>query len=221
LAITSLAAAALVGVTACGGGDDDSADDQVASLDDAVDTATDDTTAGTTDGTTDGTTARDAPDDVEEAVLAFAECMRDHGVDMPDPQVNGDGGVAIQVDGDNGVSEAEMEEAQQECEPLMANARGEVERDPEREAEMQAEMLEFAECMREHGIDMPDPQFDGDGRVTMRAGAGEDGEAGDEPDRDSDAFEAAAKVCNPDGTFGAAPGGGNREGPSMQSNEDG
>jgi hypothetical protein len=160
LALASLTVLALAGAGACGGDDDDGGEADVASLDDGSDDAT--------DGTTEGTAAEDAPEDVEEAVLAFAECMREHGVEMPDPSVN-EGRVAIAISGDNGVSEAEMEEAQKACEPLMANARGgEMQRDPEREAEMQQQMLEFAECMREHGIDMPDPEFGSDGRVTIR-----------------------------------------------------
>ena len=35
---------------------------------------------------------------------------------------------------------------------------------------MREQMLEFAECMREHGIDMPDPVFGDDGGVDDRAG---------------------------------------------------
>ena len=50
----------------------------------------------------------------------------------------------------------------------MQNALGDIEIDPEQKAEMKAEMLEFAECMREHGIDMADPVFSDDGRVTLQ-----------------------------------------------------
>ena len=50
-------------------------------------------------------------------------------------------------------------------------------------------MLEFAQCMRDHGIDMPDPTFDDDGRVQIDTGPGE------LPTRDSDAFNAAAEAC--------------------------
>ena len=38
---------------------------------------------------------------------------------------------------------------------------------------MREELLEFTECMRDHGIDMPDPVFGDDGRVTMEATPGE------------------------------------------------
>jgi hypothetical protein len=189
-----LAVASLAGtVTACGGsGGDDDASDDVASLDEASDEATDATTAGTA-----------GPEDMADAVVAFAECMREHGIDMPDPQINGDGGIAIAIEGTPG-NEAEMEAAQEACEPIMENARGDMEVDPEQEAEMQAQLLEFAECMREHGIDMPDPQFQGDGRVLNRMD--------EDVDPESDEFQAASEACGQDGMFMASAGPGGRRG---------
>ena len=71
---------------------------------------------------------------------------------------------------------------------------GEIELDPEQEAEMREQLLEFAECMRDHGIDMPDPVFYEDGRVTMSAEAGERFEPGDD-----ETFEAASEECGRDG----------------------
>src|ERR1051326_7169841 len=32
-----------------------------------------------------------------ERAIKFAQCMRDHGIDMPDPQTDGGGGVAINL----------------------------------------------------------------------------------------------------------------------------
>ncbi len=46
-------------------------------------------------------------------------------------------------------------------------------------------MLDFARCMRENGVDMPDPQFDGN-RVMMR---------GPEQRRPTDKMRAAEKAC--------------------------
>jgi hypothetical protein len=46
-------------------------------------------------------------------------------------------------------------------------------------------MLAFAECMREHGIDFPDPQFDGG--AVMVGGPGIDPE---DPE-----FQAAQEAC--------------------------
>ena len=143
---------------------------EVASLDDSVpDATTDDSAAGA---------ATDAPTDPEEAMLAFTECMRDHGVDMPDPQVAEPAtggapgrGAVIAVNGDP--DDPTFQEAEEACGPLMANVRGELDDDPARLAEMKQQMLDFAQCMRDHGIDMPDPTFDADGRVQLDAGPGE------------------------------------------------
>jgi hypothetical protein len=205
----ALAAAVTIGsLAACGGGGGDGNGAQVASIED---TSPDATTDGTTDGTTADTTA--APTDPEEAMLAFTECMRDHGVDMPDPQMSkpatggGKGGNAvIAVDGDP--NDPTFKKANEACEPLMANMRSQLEDDPAQLAEMKEHMLAFAQCMRDHGIDMPDPKFDENGRVTM------DGPPPD-AERDSDAFNAAAEECN-QGEGGpmiqASPGGGSDSG---------
>ena len=75
----------------------------------------------------------------------------------------------------------EMEAAHEACQPLMADAVGDFEPpDPEELERMQEQMLEFAECMREHGVDFPDPVFSGDGhrsrsRAERRSGADGDG----------------------------------------------
>ena len=100
-------------------------------------------------------------------MLEFAECMRDHGVDMPDPQFDGDGGGGGMIEMTADPDDEGFEEAQEACQPILEDAMGEIELDPEQEAEMREQLLEFAECMRDHGIDMPDPVFGEDGRVTM------------------------------------------------------
>ena len=49
-------------------------------------------------------------------------------------------------------------------EPASSGATGNPNESDNRKA-----MLDFARCMRENGVDMPDPTFEG-GRVTMRIG---------------------------------------------------
>jgi hypothetical protein len=178
----ALAGALLAGglLVACGDGGDPDA--EVASL--GTDAATEDTT--------DGTAADDGGAlDPEEAMLEFAECMRDHGVDMPDPQTDGNGRGMIAINGE--ADDPEFQEAQEACQPIMDEAMGDFEIDPEREAEMREELLAFSECMREHGIDMPDPVFSDSGgaRVEMEAPA-----SGDVPAFDDEEFQAAAEECN-------------------------
>jgi hypothetical protein len=61
--------------------------------------------------------------------------------------------------------------------------------------QLQDQMLQFAQCMRDHGIDFPDPQFDG-GRVTIGMG-GPDGskDGADLPDPNSKQFQDAQTEC--------------------------
>ena len=98
-------------------------------------------------------------------MLDFAECMRDHGVDMQDPQFGGDGEGGMIVLEEEAADRDEVQAAQEACEPILEDAMGDLQLDPEQEAEMREELLEFSECMRDHGIDMPDPVFGDDGRV--------------------------------------------------------
>src|SRR5438552_2071506 len=116
----------------------------------------------------------------EDKMRDFAKCMREHGVDMPDPKPAGDGGgMAITLGGKDGDT-SKLDSAQQACKHLMPNG-GEMK-------PMSAEELDKArkqaKCMREHGVDMPDP--DPNGRGAMRAG-----KVGDDPKK----FEDAAKAC--------------------------
>ncbi len=83
-------------VTACGSGSA-STDDGVASLEAGV-------AAETSDGieTNDGAAGEAAIVDPEEALLAFAACMRDNGVEMADPTVDADGNVQLARPGQGG-----------------------------------------------------------------------------------------------------------------------
>jgi hypothetical protein len=179
-------------LSACAGSDDDG-EPEVASLDDGTTdestpdgTATEDTATDAEGSTNEGST------DPQEAMLEFAECMRDHGIDMADPQFDGEGRGGITLEA-TPANEDELEAAQEACQPLLENARSEMELDPEQEAEMREQLLEFAECMRDHGIDMPDPQFSDDGGFVVQAGP-EGGGPREDPD-----FEAAAEECQTEG----------------------
>jgi len=209
MAGASMVALSVALLGACGGGSGDDADDasDVASLDDQ-DSSSDSSPDGTVTETTTAT-------DPEQAMLDFAECMRDHGIDMEDPQFDGEGGGGINLEA-TPENEDEIEAAQEACQPLLENARGNVELDPEREAELQEQMLAYAQCMRDRGIDMPDPVFSDDGFVVQQAGPG--GGSGGDPREDPD-FEAANEACQPDEGFG--PGAVNGSAPeNVTDNED-
>jgi hypothetical protein len=204
-AVTAAVALSVLG--ACASGDDDG-EPEVASLDDGT------TAASTPDGTATDGTANDeeGSTDPQEAMLEFAECMRDHGIDMADPQFDGEGrgGITLEATPEN---QADLEAAQEACQPLLENARGEMELDPEQEAEMREQLLEFAECMRDHGIDMPDPQFSDDGGFVVQAGP-EGGGPREDPD-----FEAAAEECQTEGGPGLFVEG-DEAGPSDEREDD-
>jgi hypothetical protein len=197
-AVVLLAAGALA---ACGGGGG-AASPEVASLDEQ--SATTDTANDESDE------SEPTPEDREEALLDYAQCMRDHGVDMPDPQISedGSGGILIEQREGSGMDpeSEEFQAAQKECESILEDGMGAIELDPEQQAEMQERLLEFAECMRDHGIDMPDPVFGEDGRVEIQAnGPGGDAEPSQDP-REDDDFQAAQEACQdemgPGGPFG-------------------
>lgn len=133
-----------------------------------------------------GSANPDAFDSPGEAALAFAQCMRDEGVeDFPDPQIDG-GRVQISPGGID-PDDPDVQAAQETCSPLLEQG-GDVEIDEERSAEVQAAALAFAECMRSHGIDFPDPQVDG-GRVLIGGGPGA------EFDPNSVEFQDALAAC--------------------------
>ncbi|WP_182886882.1 hypothetical protein [Microbispora sp. H10885] len=101
-----------------------------------------------------GTTAApsaSASTDLREAQLKFAQCMREHGVDMPDPDAQG----RVQIRARKG-EEATTREAMRACEHFMKNAVGD--RAGADDPQERDRMLKFAQCMREHGIDMADPK---------------------------------------------------------------
>src|SRR3954451_7735551 len=81
-----------------------------------------------------------------KAMLALASCMREHGVDMPDPKF--EGGRATQAI--KGGSPAQMRAAEQACAKYRAKIKAPELSEQER-AEMKKTALANARCMREHG----------------------------------------------------------------------
>lgn len=131
----------------------------------------------------------------QDAALAYARCMRENGVDMPDPVVStdGDGSVSIgqsRPDGGPSISKDDFREAEQTCRHLMEAAMPEA--GPPLSAEDMDKMLAFAQCMRENGIPMEDPSADGG----VRIGVSDNGSGGDGPPVNGADLEAAHTACN-------------------------
>lgn len=103
--------------------------------------------ACTSGGDTASPTATTADPDTQ--ALKFTRCMREHGVDMPDPEPGG--GIRIRVDKGQ---EAKVEAAQKACREFDPMGDGGRRGDPQN-ADHQ---LRMARCLREQGIDAPDPE---------------------------------------------------------------
>jgi hypothetical protein len=83
--------------------------------------------------------------------VAFARCMREHGINIPDP-VSGTEDAHHLLDGHG--SEPGWEGALQACQPVLPPGNGEIWTPSEQELE---QFVSFAACMRTHGIQMSDP----------------------------------------------------------------
>jgi hypothetical protein len=148
-------------------------------------------------GSTSGASPRDK---AFEGALKFSKCMRDHGVDFPDPQRAGSGGIKLTGRNIN-PNDPKTKSAQNACQKYMQIGGGET-LDPARRAKLQEAALNFARCMREHGVNIPDPKLSGKGGLTFqagpRAGGGQSGPrkglGGANPQ--SPKFKAAEKACN-------------------------
>src|ERR671937_2283819 len=125
---------------------------------------------GACGGSNDGGSPKSRADAAFEGALKFSKCMREHGIDMPDPQRAGGGGIKL-TGGKVNPNDPKTKAAQQACQKYMAKGGGET-MDPARRARLQEAALQFARCMRAHGDDMPDPKVSGNGGLTMQFGGG-------------------------------------------------
>jgi hypothetical protein len=141
------------------------------------------------DSSTTTTAPADSNADSEQAMLDFAQCMRDNGLpDFPDPVVGSDGSLSFgfrgQGAGDAGIDPGSdaFRTAMQACgDKLQGIAfggnRGQF--DP---TQLQDQLLAVASCLRDKGYDVTDPQLDftGGGPAGGQRGptAGSEGQTG-------------------------------------------
>jgi hypothetical protein len=144
------AVAALLALSACGGSDGGGG---VASAGGETNPAAEDT-------------ADTAPLDEGAQALVFAECLRDNGVDMPDPAPGQQGLIdAFRVVFAN-YDQATIEQAMAACEDLLPQF-AQMQDHSDKELE-----LALAECLREQGLDVPDNLF-GSGPLRFQEGIDE------------------------------------------------
>jgi hypothetical protein len=133
---TAAAVGALLALSACGGNEGDG----VASA------------GGEKSAAQPAETESSAPLDPDAQALVFAECVRENGVDMPDPDPGQQGLVDAfrAVSGD--YDRATLEQALGACQDLMPQY-------PQEHPTGDDWMLALAECLREQGLDVSDNPF--------------------------------------------------------------
>jgi hypothetical protein len=122
-----------------------------------------------------------------DQIRAYTKCMREHGIDMKDPEPasggGGSGGIGISVDGAEG--KEKVDKANAACKHLMPNG-GEPEKPS---AEQLDQARQTAKCLREHGIEVKEPTAEDPG-LDLSAGEG-----GNDPDK----VDKAMEECMPEG----------------------
>jgi hypothetical protein len=117
--------------------------------------------ASSTGGHTSASTASSSH--VSAQAVAYAHCMRNHGVpDFPDPTLNPGGSVSFQIDGGAGSdlnhNNPRFKAAEQACLSLMPGG----DQAPAPGTQKIAAEVKWAVCMRSHGLPgFPDPNAQG------------------------------------------------------------
>jgi len=99
----------------------------------------------------------------EELALEFTQCMRDEGVDLPDPTVNADGSIELFQPG--AISNIDPDDpavanAVEVCGDLIAGASFFPGAGLD-QSEIEDRLLGFAQCLRDLGFDVDDPDISG------------------------------------------------------------
>ena len=179
--LTLLLIVVAVLASACSDGDDTGA---VASLEATEIEATDDG----------GEPTLSTEEEAEAAMLDFTQCMREQGVDIGDPTMDANGNLQMPPIEFETSSEDDIETGMAEMDAVFAECDQHLEGavmgspDPGANVEFEDAFVEYAGCIRDQGIDMPDPEFSSGGGM-IDLGRGTPG--------DQDEFEAGLKECEP------------------------
>jgi hypothetical protein len=114
--------------------------------------------------------------------LAFAQCMRAHGIaDFPDPDPNGN--FALNQEGDLDPADPDYQAATRACQSYGSSGKSSA---PALSPDQIAATLRFAQCMRAHGVaNYPDPDSAGHIPGVRRLGV----------DPNSPQFQTADDAC--------------------------
>ncbi|MFJ8645964.1 hypothetical protein ACIRNI_07550 [Streptomyces sp. NPDC093546] len=115
-----------------------------------------------------------------DQALEYRKCLRDQGLDVPEPKPGQDP-RSIAIGGD--LSQEQMEKAFKACRGKGGGGTGSSGELTQADKD---KALAFARCMRENGVNTPDPKFDGAAQQAMPMPT-----AGPE----KETFDKAMKVC--------------------------
>jgi hypothetical protein len=136
---------------------------------------------------------------MRDAAVKYSQCMRENGVKAyPDP--DSQGRMLVKAGPGTGIDpqSPQFKTAAKACEKYQPKAGGKFDR--AQAQKMQQAALEFAQCMRRHGVNFPDPQFqDGGAKMTF-------GGPGMNPNDPK--FRAAQQACAKNMPGPGGPGGG-------------
>lgn len=129
-------------------------------------------------GTKNGGSASESKKTKEDQALEHRKCLREQGLDIPEPKP-GENGMGVTIDGGS-MGKEKMEKAFKACEDKAVGGGPKELTQAEKD-----KMVAFARCMRKNGFDMPDPKFDGGAMQAAPA----------LKQKDMEKFEKANKAC--------------------------
>jgi hypothetical protein len=149
-----------------------------------------------------------------QARLKAAQCLRAHGLNVPDPSANGGGGAGGGAGGGGGGGGGGIRQllatpagkaASKSCQSELRQANPFANITPAQRQQFQQAAVKFAQCMRAHNVNIPDPTSNGAGGFGIFRSI-------PSSERNSPAFRTALKACSSNlpnrGQFGrGGPGG--------------
>ena len=97
--------------------------------------------------------------DPQKAFLAYARCMREQGINMPDPDPSN--GVIFDMS-DRSIDHDALAKAESQCKKHLEGVTVDNP-DGMKDSEMQDRMVKLTQCLRQRGFNIPDPQPVGSG----------------------------------------------------------
>lgn len=117
----------------------------------------------------------------QDAALAYAKCMRKNGAEVPDPDARG---MFEITPGSKMPDEEAMKKGDEACKAERSAMQGSI-GGPDKDLDEKA--LKMARCLREQGIDVPDPKAHEGGGTSMDV---------DEDKINDPAFKKAMSTCS-------------------------